>query len=427
MNILLDYFFPITSIEPTPQAATGFLKQALLVVNPKDGGVTTGVITACTTMSAVNALCGTTAAAEAQELFDGGMNKVYILPMDDLDLAEALEGHESDFFTVIISSDFTDAEVTHVDAVTAVKASLKIQDITYEAKTAGTAGNNITINYNTGASAGTASASAAGSAITVSMSSTTTAQTIADAIEADNDCDALVAVTVDSGDGTDIQADFGDAVNLTGGVAAVVGTEDGLQVGEFQGVVAVSSADDSFLAEQAAIEKRVAFRTTTSNKAKNMCYAFGKMLSNALNWRNQQYITMPFADDVETLGDADTLFDDKISFVISDDEFGERLALFAAGGKAIVAPYIKRNLEIDFQSAGLSYVSGNQPAYSLKQAALLEDELQKVIQDYIDREWITEGTVEVKLEEDNFVASAYINISEPNALWRIFGEMRQTL
>jgi hypothetical protein len=158
-----------------------------------------------------------------------------------------------------------------------------------------------------------------------------------------------------------------------------------------------------------------------------MFYAFGKLLSNALAWRNQQYVTMPFADDVATLGSANTLFDDKISFVLTDDQYGNRLALIATGGKAIVAPYIVRNLQIDLQSAALSYISGNQPGYTFKQAALLEDELKKVVVGYIEQEMLENGTVEVKLEEDNFVASGYINIAEPKAMWRIFGEMRQTL
>jgi hypothetical protein len=200
-----------------------------------------------------------------------------------------------------------------------------------------------------------------------------------------------------------------------------------LDVGAFSGVVGVASTSDVTTAAQSVIQNRVAFHSTSTNKAKNMFYAFGKLLSNASNWRNQQYITMPFADDVDTLGEANSYFDDKTSFVISDSEFGNRLALFAAGGKAIVGPYIKRNLELDFQSRALSYISGNQPQYTKKQAALLEDELQKVIQSYIDREWIEEGTVEVLLEQDNFVATGNINISEPKALWRIFAEMRQTL
>ena len=182
----------------------------------------------------------------------------------------------------------------------------------------------------------------------------------------------------------------------------------GIFLGTFSGVVGVQSQDDTVAGDQAVIEKRVAFLSNGSNKGKNMCYAFGKLLSNALNWNNQQYISMPVSDDVDTLGEANALFDDKISFVITDDEYSNRLALFAAGSKAIVAPYITRNIEIDLQSKALQYISGNQPQYTKKQATLLEGELKDVIQGYVDRQWIEAGTVEVKLEQDNFVASGYI-------------------
>ena len=136
---------------------------------------------------------------------------------------------------------------------------------------------------------------------------------------------------------------------------------------------------------------------------------------------------MPLTDGVASLGDAETLFDDKVSFTITDDEYSHRLGLFAAGGKAIVAPYITRNLQIDMQSTALSYIASNQPQYTKKAATQLENALQDVIELYIQREWITSGTVSILLEEDNFVASGYINISEPSALWRVFSEMQQTL
>ena len=200
-----------------------------------------------------------------------------------------------------------------------------------------------------------------------------------------------------------------------------------IDAGAFKGVIGVTSILDATTTAQAVIANRVAFHATTTNKAKNMFFAFGKMLSNFSEWRNQQYIEMPFADDVNNLGDANSYFDDKVSFVLNDTQYGKRLGLFAAGGKAIVAPYIKKNLEIDMQSAALTYISGNQPAFSKKQAALIEDELQKVIQSYIDRQWIEAGTVDIQLIQSNFVATGNINISEPNALWRIFAEMRQTL
>jgi len=309
VNVLLDYFFPITVIEPTPQASTAFLKQVCIVCKKKSGG-TDGVITACTSNADVAALTDNT---EAAQLFDAGMNKVYVLINEDLDLHTILAGVD-DFFTLLISSDFDDT---------------------------------------------------------------------------------------------------------------AVGT---LDVGTFKGVVGVQSADDTvFLPAQAAIERRAAFFTDASaDKAQNMFYAFGKLLSNALDWLNQQYITMPKDDGINNLGDADSLFDNKISFTLTDQEFGKRLALFACGGKAIVEPYILANLSLDLQSTALQYVSGNMPSFTVKHASLIEDELKKVIQGYVDRGWLSGGTVAVTLgDNQNFVAAANMDIPEPTALWRILGEMRE--
>lgn len=431
MKILLDYFFPIASIEPTPEASTAFLKQVCVVVKPK-GGVDPGLLTLCTSNSAVAALTDNT---EAEQLFAAGMSRVYILTADDLDLADFLEGHESDFYTLLISSDFDDEEILSAQA----DGTVTITD--YAALVSGT---DDTITIEGVAFTAQAGASTPGSAhFTAATSNDATAASLAAQINAHDTIGELVTAAAVGSIVTITSVEAGSAGNAIGVAyadndtnvgATVAGLSGGnlsggggLFPGEFEGVIGVSSADDEFLADQAALTNRAAFHTTTTNKAKNMMYAFGKMLSNALNWRNQQYIPMPVADDIETLGDANAMFDDKINFVISDDEFGQRLGLFAAGGKAIVAPYIKRNYQIDLQSTALSFVSGNQPPYTLKQAGLLEDELKTVTDLYIEREWIEEGVVDIKLEQDNFVASGYINITEPKALWRIFGEMRQTL
>jgi hypothetical protein len=138
---------------------------------------------------------------------------------------------------------------------------------------------------------------------------------------------------------------------------------------------------------------------------------------------------MPFDDLIDTLGEANSLFDDRISFVLADDEFGKRLGLFACGGKAIVAPYIIKNLRIDLQSAALSWISGNQPAYTIKEATLLENRLREdvIVEDYIETGLISDGTISITLEDDNFVATGDINVAEPKALWRVVSEMRQTL
>ncbi len=432
MKFLLDYFFPVTSVEPTPAASTAFLKQALIVVAPKSGYTDIGVIVECVSNAEVAAITDNT---EAAQLFSAGMSKVYVIAVEDLDLSSFLEGYESDFYTILISSDFTDAEVTPAFA----DGTVTITD--YAALVSGTddviAVGGVSFTAQAGAAtegAATFQAATSNNATAASLAAQINAHaTVGALVEAVADGAVVTITAIEAGSaGNDIAVAYTDndtnvgatLGGLSGGKLAGGG---GLLVGAFTGVVGVSSTDDDFLALQAAIAKRAAFHTTSSNKAKNMFYAFGKMLSNSLSWRNQQYITMPFADDVDTLGEANALFDDKIGFVLSDDEFGNRLALFAAGGKAIVAPYIIRNLEVDMQSAALSYVSGNQPAYTKKAAALLEDELQKVVDGYIERELIEEGTVEVILEQENFVASGYINVSEPKAMWRIFGEMRQTL
>lgn len=310
MKFLLDYFFPIDVITPTSEASTAFLKNVLVIVKPKVGA-TEDTPTLCTSKTDVDAF--TTTNTEADELFDAGMSRVWVMASDDLegvgaDIADTI----SEYFTILISSDFSDAEI-----------------------------------------------------------------------------DARV-------------------------------------MGEFQGVIAAASTDDAKNATRAAIENFSAWHTDGTVKAKNMFYAFGKLLSSN-SWKNQQYITLPYADDVDTLGEAETLFDDSISFVGNDSEFGKRLMLFAAGGKAIVCPYILANIRIDMQSAALTYVSGNQPSYTFKHAALIEDELQKVIQEYVDDDEIEEGTVEVTIGDTQFVAEADINIAEPSALWRIFGEQRSTL
>lgn len=302
-NILLPFIFPITSIVPTAPASTAFLRQVAIVVKPKTG-VTAGQVVECTTSSQITAL---TDNAEAATAFTSGLTRVFVVVNDDLDLADLLEEYGQEFFTLLISSDFTEANVT------------------------------------------------------------------------------------------------------------------GIAVGSWKGVIGSSSDDEAFLATQAAIENRVGFFAKTATGARNMIYAFGKMLSAATDWSSQQYISMPNTDDIDVLGEADGLWDDFVSFVITDKQYANRLSLFAAGGKAIIAPYVQKNLEIDLQSKALSYISANQPAYTHVQASLLQDELQKVIDLYVTRGWISSGSIKITLENENFVATARMSVPEAKSMWRIKG------
>ncbi len=441
-KILLDYFFKILTINPTPAASTAFLKQACVVVKPKVGyGGVIGTPVLCTTNAQIAAITDNT---EAQQLLNAGLSRVYILPADDLYLPDFMEAAQNLFFTLLISSDFSDADIT----VTAATGVITVSD--YADLISGT--DDVVTVGGQAFTAQTGAAVAGEATFQAATSNELTAASLAAQINAHAATNDLVFASVvgavvtltaladNQWDGNDVTLTYTDndtnvGIVLSGLVGGKLSGGAGLAVGVFDGVIGVSSTNTVFLAAQGAIENRAAFFTNVTNKAKNMMFAFGKLLSNPTDWKNQQYITMPFDDGVAVLGSAETNFDDKISFVISDDEFGTRLSLFAAGGKAIVAPYILRNLEIDLQSKGLQYVSANQPEYTLTQAALLEDELQKVIDGdgvengnpgYVGKGWLTSGTVRITLEQDNFVASGRIVVPTPRALWRINGTITQS-
>ncbi len=443
-KILLDYFFKIIAINPTPAASTAFLKQACLVVKPKGGYAgAIGTPVLCTTNAQIAAI---TDNVEGQQFLNAGLSRIYILPVDDLWLEDFLAAAPAvnKFFTLVISSDFSDGEITQsaadgtvtitdfADLVSGTDDALTIEGVAFVAQaTAATLGDA------TFQAATSNEATAASLAAQINAHPTVKNLVFA---EAEGAVVTLTAVVGNFWDGNDIDVSYTDNdtnVGLTlGGLSGgKLAGGTGLFVGPFAGVVAGASTDSSFAATMAAKENYSWFKTNVTNKTKNCCYAFGKLLSNPSDWKNQQYVTVPFDDGVNILGDADALFDDKVSFVISDEEFGTRLALFAVGGKAIVAPYIIRNLEIDLQSKGLQYVSANQPGYTLTQAALLEDELQKVIDGdglengnpgYVGKGWITSGKVEVTLPNDNFVAGATISVPTPRAMWRINGIITQS-
>ncbi len=436
-KILLDYVFPISVIPTIPEPSTGFLKQVLVVAKPNEGG-DDGTIYECVLMADVTAVTDNT---NAQQLFNAGMSKVFVLTVEDLDLAADIEDGLGDFYTVLISDDFVAADLVGiggsplVPAVPAVKASLKVEDILYTAKVAGIDGNDITIEY-TDTEITPIAVVTVTDDITIVVSiqaGVTTAQTIADAIIAENDSNDIVDVLVDEGDEDDVQgvnaeAPLENGADIVPAVPAVPG-EGAFDVGAFDGVVGMAFIDADDAQDFAAQDLHCGFFCSDTNGGKNLFYAFGKLLSNLSNWTNQQYISMPFNDDVDTLGAANSLFDDKVSFVIHDEEFGNRLALFSAGGKAIAAPYIGKNLRVDLQGRTVSWIASNQPTYSLKNAALLEQRLQEDIINvrYINTQWIEAGVIAVSLLQDNFVATGAIDIAEPTALWRMFGEMRSTL
>lgn len=197
-----------------------------------------------------------------------------------------------------------------------------------------------------------------------------------------------------------------------------------LEVGSFAGVIG-KSFNTRESAKAFTIQKNnVGFYDLDVNASENMFHAFGKFLS-ANSFKNQQYIETPLSSEVNTINQAELLFEDSISFVLTSEEFGNRLALFASNRRAIIAPYVFEELTLKLQSKALQYIELNEPNYTEAEASLLEDSLQTVIDSYIADGLLTSGNITVSLTDENFVVKATITVPEPKAMWRIKATMRQ--
>ncbi len=431
-DLLLEYAFPIETIEPLASPSSAYLNNVCVVAKPKAGQeANVGTIYECGTMSAVAVR---TDNANAQQLFNAGMTKVYVLLADDLDLVTPLE-NASQFFTLLISDDFDKDDIEETQATGTVT-------ISNYANLLITAADTVTV-------AGVAFAAQAGAATlgTATFQAATgnneTAISLAAQINAHATTSALVTAVATTGavlitaieagsDGNDIAVSYTDngaeiGAVLSGLVGGKLSGGDGEFLGTWAGVVGISSDDVTFLEAQALMTKRTAFFGNSTNKAKNMFFAFGKLLSGR-DWKNQQYIEMPFNDGIDTIAEAENLFDGKISFVINSTEYANRLALFANSQKAIIAPYIFEWFNLSMQGWGVQYIALNQPSYTLREASLLQDFLEeKAEARFVTPEIVESLTVKISLVEDNFIANGDLVIAEPKALWRVRAVVQQGL
>lgn len=304
-DVLLEYVMKVDAYAPTPSASTAYIRKVLCVVKPLPEGAT-GTITECTTKAEIQALT----TANCHVLLEAGLPSVYVLPMNDLNLADILEATNKKFFTILVDGAFTNEEMNELDD------------------------------------------------------------------------------------------------------------------GDFGGVIGWSVENREQAKNWGYGNSNVGFYDLDVNGSQNMYYAFGKLLS-ANNWKNQQYIEMPFGSGISSINQAELMFEDSISFVLTSEEYKNRLALFASNRRAIVAPYVYEELTLKLQSKALQYISLNQPNYTESEASLLEDALQGVVDGYVEQGILTHGKVVVSLTDEQFVAQASINIPEPKALWRIKATMKQ--
>lgn len=192
--------------------------------------------------------------------------------------------------------------------------------------------------------------------------------------------------------------------------------------------VAGWSTDDATKAEnyvEVATANNTAFIDPSANKGDNMYWAFGKLLSGS-EWKNQQFIGMPEGGITSILGTAETYFQKRLSFVLNSEEFGNRLAFFVNRGRAIVAPYIYEEFQLDLKSWALIYINTNMPNYNNVEASKLESYLlQKANNKYIASGMLDALTINISADQDNFVMSGNIKVSEPKATWRVIADLQE--
>lgn len=187
-----------------------------------------------------------------------------------------------------------------------------------------------------------------------------------------------------------------------------------------------SSATDYPLATQKDV---CLFHAETTPDSYNALLALGNLLSSA-TWRNQQYIdSTSNVGTVKTLGKCEALFDDRISFWLSDDDNGNRLGFFVAGGKSITTPYIEKEIELTMQYDMANFLTVNQPFNVAVERAHLERIGNKVIQDNLDRGYLDPdgtNTVKVTPSAEAFIVNGALTTSPAVALWRIKMDSYQT-
>ena len=304
-NILLDYVVSITEIEATPVVDTQFLHKVAIVVNPNVGG-TAGDITEIYSASEIADYTDNT---DAVGYFAEGMNAVFLIQSDDLDIQSILDANQNEFFTLAFSSDFEDTDI---------------------------------------------------------------------------DTETLI----------------------------------------FEGVKTYATSDRVKLVEWSVSKTRFGGVYDTTESGKGMCGAWGRFLSAGL-WKNQQYIKPSFTDigAVESLGLAESLFSDKTTFYIEDNEFGIRLSLFTVNQDSVTVPYINKEIYLTSQSLTLQFLSANQPFNIVAQRVLLEDLLNKNLRTYYIETGLLDpdGTNEFKVTNslELFKVNAALTTTPAQALWRM--------
>lgn len=154
-----------------------------------------------------------------------------------------------------------------------------------------------------------------------------------------------------------------------------------------------------------------------------MYRAFGQFLSQN-TWKNLQLTRLDDSDTlgISDLGVANELFDAGVSFAITDPEYKTSLALFAAGGFTITAPYILQQAKIQAQSLFVQYLNLRNPAYTVREAGLIESYLLNNLSEIFIAGDLTEKltlTVDLDKSLEDWYVVGKMEVKRPRAIWRM--------
>lgn len=178
------------------------------------------------------------------------------------------------------------------------------------------------------------------------------------------------------------------------------------------------------LAEAYAVNHCAAV-STQETRGDGLCYALGKLLSTSTFWGNQQYVDYAGGSAIETissLGLAESYFDSRLTFWLFDETEGTKLAGFFNGGDAITQKYIDEELKLNIQSEAVSYISVNQPMNVFDMRVSLQNELQAVVNEYVDDDYLDpdgENTIIVTDSDEDFFVNGTLSVKHAQPIWRM--------
>lgn len=166
-----------------------------------------------------------------------------------------------------------------------------------------------------------------------------------------------------------------------------------------------------------------AFHDATDTNGILMYRSFGQFLSQN-SWKDLQLARLDDTDayGITNMGTANELFAAGVSFAITDPEYKTCLALFAAGGKTITAPYILRQAKIQTQSLFVQYLALRNPKWTRREAGMIESYLNNNLQQIFVQTGLANElrlVVDLDTTEGDWYVAGVLQVEKPKAIWRM--------